>query len=139
MALSDPIAIKRKVFELLQLALPDFTCTWGFTKRDVPRKWCYMGDSTWPESDWATNRSREHTMVIPVVINAILVRTSPEEAESFLVAQLNALESTFNADSTLRETGVRNWGMAPRMLGTQPHVDGIEAQAVLDVSTTYRP
>ena len=99
-----------------------------------------MGDSTWPEATWVTNRSREYTMVIPVVVNAILTRYSAPEAEGYLVTQLTAIESTFNADSQLRSTGVVNWGLAPRMLGTQPSGDGgLEAQLVADLHVTYRP
>lgn len=139
MALSDPTTIKRKVFDLLTASLPDFTVTWGFTKREPPRVWCYLGDTAWPESEWATNRSRQHTMSIPIVLNAIKARTSPEDAEAFLIGKLTAIESAFNADSGLRDTGVISWGLAPRVLGTQPHPDGIEAQGAFDLQVTYRP
>lgn len=124
---------------MLKAALPDFTCTWGFVAKTPPRKWVYMGDTAWPDSEWATNRARQHDMSIPIVINAIMARTLPQDAEEFLAAQLDAIEATFNADSTLRDTGVITWGIAPRMMGTQPHVDGIEAQAVVELQVTYRP
>jgi hypothetical protein len=78
-------------------------------------------------------------MTIPIVLNAIKARTSPEAAETFLITQLTALEAAFDEVSDLRDTGITSWGIAPRMLGTQPHADGIEAQAVIELSVTYRP
>jgi hypothetical protein len=78
-------------------------------------------------------------LTIPIVLNAIKARTTPENAEAFLLDSLTALETAFADVSDLRETGVITWGIAPRMLGTQPHPDGIEAQAVVELSVTYRP
>lgn len=137
--MANPVDIKRKVFDLAKTALPEFTPTWGFTTREPPRKWLYMGDLTWQGSEWATNRSREHNMTIPLILNAILARRSPEDCEAYLHDQLTALEAAFNADSTLRAAGVLSWALNPRQLGTQPHPDGVEAQAVFELRVTYRP
>ncbi len=137
--MSDPIDIKRKVRDLLTDALPSFEVTWGFNSRNPPRKWCYMGDIAWPNSEWATNRSRQYEMSIPIILNAIVARTTPEAAESDLIANLVTIETAFNADSGLRTTGVISWGLAPRSIGTQPHAEGVEAQAVFDLRVTYRP
>lgn len=140
MALGKAFEIKDAVFEILKTALPDFKVTWGFTSRTPPRLWCYMGDMTWPDSEWATNRSRQHRANIPVVLNALKARTPPREAERYMHDQLAAIEAAFDADSSLRATGVISWGLAIRMSGTQPSADGgIEAQLVAELQVTYRP
>lgn len=137
--MADPIAIKRKVFDLLTAGLPDFDCTWGFTVRNPPRKWCYLGDLAWPEAEWATNRSRQYVMTIPIVLNALLARKTPEEAEAYIHAQHSTIETAFNADSSLRDTGVISWELNPRMIGVQPNPNGLEAQGAFELRVTYRP
>lgn len=139
MPVADFFAIKEAVKDILDTALPEFTVTWGFTTRDVPRQWCYLGRLHWPDGDWATNRSREYTVTIPIVLNAIKARTSPHDGESFLADQVRALVAAFDADSTLRDAGVVTWNVVPRDFGSQPHTDGLEVQAALELRVTYRP
>lgn len=138
MRVANFIGIKSKVKEILEGALSDFTVTWGFTKRDVPRKWCYIGRLHWPEGEWATNRSREYTVTVPVVLNAILARKTPEEGETWLAAQVDAVIAGFEADSDLRSLGVITWNLVPRDFGSQPHPDGLEVQTALELAVTYR-
>ena len=140
LALANPVTIKRTAFDIAKATLPDFTATWGFTTREPPRLWLYMGDMQWPSSQWQTNRSRQHEMTSPLILNALTVRKSAEESEAWILEQLNALEDAFGADSALREAGVITWELNPRQVGTQPSTDGgIEAQAVFELRVTYRP
>jgi hypothetical protein len=78
-------------------------------------------------------------MTIPIVLNAIMPRTTPEDAEAFIHSQHAVMESAFNADSSLRDTGVITWELNPRMIGTQPNPDGVEAQGAFEIRVTYRP
>lgn len=137
--LSKALAIKTHVFDLLTNNLEDFTVTWGFTTRNVDRQWCYLGDLVWPESEWRTNRSRRHTVSLPIVLNCVFARKSPQEAEAFMHEQLERLEALFDATSDVRTVGAETWGLAPQGIGTQPHTDGIEAQATFELRVTYRP
>lgn len=137
--MANPLVIKQAIRDLLVTALPDFTVTWGFGQKNPPKSWCYIGDMTWPEAEWATNRSRQYQVSMPIVLNVVKSRTSAEQVEVYLAEQYDAIEAAFSADSTLRSLGVVTWGMAPRMYGSQPHVDGVEGQAVIELQVTYRP
>lgn len=139
MPVVDFFAIKRKVRDVLTEALDDdFKVTWGFTTRNVPRTWAYLGNLSWPDGEWATNRAREYTVRMPVVLNAIKARTTPEDAEAWLAANCEALVTAFDEVSDLRELSVVSWLIEPVEFGSQPHEDGVEAQAVMAVSVTYR-
>lgn len=137
--MADFFAIKQKVRDILIANLPEFTVTWGFTKREPPRQWCYIGRMSWPSGDWETNRSRQHVMVLPIVLNAIKARTTDEEAEAWLAAQVNALTDAFGTGSDLRSLGIVTWGLLPRDFGAQPNPEGTEVQAALELTVTYRP
>jgi hypothetical protein len=137
--LADFFAIKSKAHEILTNTLPAFTVTWGFTERDMPRLWGYIGRMNWPEGDWKTNRSSEYRVTIPIVLNAIKARSKPEDAEAWMAAQVTSLTAAFSATSDLRSVGVITWILIPRDFGSQPHVDGVEVQAALELQVTYRP
>lgn len=138
MPVADFFAIKGKVKEILVTTLPDFEVTWGFTKRDVPRNWCYLGSLNWPSDEWSTNKSREYEMTVPIILNAIRPRSTPEEAEAWLAPQVASVIAAFERHSEIRDAGVITWGIRPRDFRSQPHADGIEAQAALELSVTYR-
>lgn len=138
MPVADFYAIKSKVHEVVKDTLTDFSVTWGFTTRDAPRTWAYLGNLSWPDAEWATNRSREYAVRMPVVLNAIKARTSAEDAEHWLAANCEALVLAFDETSDLRSLGVVSWLIEPVQFGSQPHTDGIEVQAVLSVTITYR-
>jgi hypothetical protein len=136
---ADFFAIKSKVRDVLVATLDDdFKVTWGFTTRNTPRVWAYLGNLSWPDGEWATNRSREYAVRMPIVLNAIKARTTPEDAEEWLAGQCEALVTAFDEASDLRELSVITWMIEPVEFGSQPHTDGIEVQAVLAVTITYR-
>lgn len=139
MPVADFFLIKREVRDIVSNSLPDFTVTWGFTQRDVPRLWAYIGRLHWPDADWVTNRRREYVVTLPIILNAIKARTTPEDAEEYLAERVNALTAAFDENSSLRNAGAISWTLAPRDFGSQPHTDGIEIQAALELQVTYRP
>lgn len=136
--MADFFSIKGKVKEILENTLTDFEVTWGFTKRDVPRNWCYIGSLNWPDAEWATTRSREYQMTVPIILNAIRPRSTAEQAEAWLAPQVQSVIDAFERYSELRTIGVITWGVRPRDFRSQPHADGIEAQAALELVVTYR-
>lgn len=136
--MANPLAIKRQVFESLTETLPDFEVTWGFTKRNPPRSWCYMGDTSFPSSDWETNRSRKYVLSIPIVLNRISARKTPEDAEAEIWGRFDSLVSLFGPGSPIGGVGAVTWMITPRMVGSQPHTEGIEAQGVFELQVTYR-
>lgn len=137
---ADFFAIKRKVRDIITGALDDdFVTTFGFTKKNPPRTWCYFGGLTWPEGENKTNRSREYEVNMPIVLNAIKPsRMGNEDAEEWLAGQVTALIAAFSATSDLRSVGVISWILVPHSFGSQPHTEGIEVQAVLELQVTYR-
>jgi hypothetical protein len=135
----DFYAIKGKVVEICKATLPDFTTTWSFTTRNPPRTWCYIGKLMWPEGEWVTNRSTQYGVTVPIVLNAIRAKSTPEDSEAWLAERMNALMGAFQADSDLRSIGVITWTAVPRYFDSQPHPDGIEVQAVIELQVTYRP
>lgn len=138
--MADFFAIKGAVVDIVSEALPDYKTTWGFTTRDVPRKWAYIGELSWPDGEWATNRSREYVVTVPVILNGIYVRLSVREAETALAEQVRKVVAAFGPDSVIRDQGVISWTLVPRHFGSQPYADGgIEAQAALELRVTYRP
>lgn len=138
--MADFFTIKGKVRDIIAEALGEFTVTFGFTKKNPPKTWCYFGGLTWPEGENKTTRSREYTVTLPIVLNAIKpARTGAEAAEEWLAGEVKTLTAAFNADSTLREAGALSWILVPRSFGSQPHTEGVEAQAVLELRVTYRP
>lgn len=132
------IDIKASTKEILEDSLPDFEVTWGFTKRDVPRKWCYLGSLSWPEAEWATTRTREYGVSLPIIVNAIMARTTPEDAERWLAERVEAITAAFDRNTVLRDAGAITWNIQPRDFRSQPHADGVEAQAALELQVTYR-
>lgn len=139
MSSADFLPIKSAVVDITKATLPDFTVTWAFLAKDPPKKWCYFGGLTFPEGENKTTRSREYTVMIPIVLNAIQpARMGNEAAETWLATQCSSLTAAFGASSTLRAAGVITWILAPRMFGSNPHTDGIEVQAVLELQVTYR-
>lgn len=137
--MADFFAIKGKARDIIAASLSEFTVTFGFTKKNPPRSWCYFGGLTWPEGENKTNRSREYTVNIPIVLNAIKpARMGNEAAEQWLADQVKTLTAAFDAASDLRSVGVISWILVPHSFGSQPHADGIEAQAVLELRVTYR-
>lgn len=138
MPVVDFYDIKIKVKEILEDSLSDFEVTWGFTKRDVPRNWCYLGSLSWPDAEWATTKSREYQMTIPIILNAIRPRSTPEQAEAWLAPKVQAVVDAFEQASDIRQIGVITWGIRPRDFRSQPHAQGMEAQAALELVVTYR-
>lgn len=124
---------------MLAALLPDFTVTLSWSNRNPPRTWCYIGDLTWPDAEWATNRSRQYTVTLPIVLNAVRARATVEDAEDWLADRATTVFNAFGPDSDIRSIGAITWNVAPRQFGSQPHPDGLEVQAVLELSVTYRP
>lgn len=139
MRVADFFSIKREVKTITENTLTEFTVTWGFTTRDVPRVWAYIGRLNWPNGEWVTNKRREYAVTLPIILNVIKARSTPEEAEDYLAQRVNALTAAFDETSSLRDTGAISWTLVPRDFGSQPHTDGIEVQAALELQVTYRP
>ncbi|MFE0648550.1 hypothetical protein ACFVZH_08190 [Streptomyces sp. NPDC059534] len=105
-------------------ALAGYQVTWGYPSRNPERRWVFVGEVLWPESQWATNRSREEVFEVSVVVNCQLSGGTSEEVESELQRMAAGIEDGMKAVPNLGIQSVVTSDFVPKKLVSFPS-DGV--------------
>ncbi|MFD3464801.1 hypothetical protein ACFWWM_00235 [Streptomyces sp. NPDC058682] len=104
-------------------ALPElagYQVTWGYPMRNPERRWVFVGEVQWPDSQWVTNRSREESFEISVVVNCQLSGATSEEVESELQRMAAGIEDGMKASPNLGIQSVVTSDFVPKKLCSFP-------------------
>ena len=109
-------------------ALAGYQVTWGFPSRTPERRWVFVGEVQWPDSQWVTNRSREEVFEISVIVNAQISGATAEEVESELQRMAAGIEDGMKATPNLGIQSVVTTDFVPKKLSSFPSDQVYEGQ-----------
>lgn len=109
-------------------ALAGYQVTWGYPARNPERRWVFVGEVHWPESQWATNRSREEVFEVSVIVNCQLSGATSEEVEGELQRMAAGIEDGMKAVPNLGIPSVIVTDFVPRKLSSFPSDQVYEGQ-----------
>lgn len=118
-------------------ALSQIQRTWSYPMREPERRWVLVGEITWQSSEWVTNRSREETFSIALLVNVQMTAATPEEAEKAAGAIAASIEDVLNQAPKIIPTVVTA-GLHPKRLVSFPSTDAYEAQFEAEAVFTAR-
>ncbi|MBT2541945.1 hypothetical protein J7E99_14830 [Streptomyces sp. ISL-44] len=127
---TNAFAFKGALRDMIK-ALPDlagYQVTWGYPMRNPERRWVFVGEVQWPDSQWATNRSREEVFEISVVVNCQLSAATSEEVESELQRMAAGIENGMKASPNLGIQSVVTSDFIPKKLSSFPSDQVYEGQ-----------
>jgi hypothetical protein len=127
---TNAFAFKGALRDMIK-ALPDlagYQVTWGYPMRNPERRWVFVGEVQWPDSQWATNRSREEVFEISVVVNCQLSAATSEEVESELQHMAAGIENGMKASPNLGIQSVVTSDFIPKKLSSFPSDQVYEGQ-----------
>ncbi|MEV5080328.1 hypothetical protein AB0K74_16360 [Streptomyces sp. NPDC056159] len=101
-------------------ALSGYQVTWGYPVRNPERRWVFVGRIQWPDSQWATNRSREEVFEISVVVNCQLSGATSEEVERELERMAEGIEDGLKANPNLGISSVVTSDFVPKEMDSFP-------------------
>lgn len=109
-------------------ALAGYQITWGYPMRNPERRWVFVGEVQWPDSQWVTNRSREEVFEISVVVNCQLSAATSEEVESELQRMAAGIENGMKVSPNLGIQSVVTSDFIPKKLSSFPSDQVYEGQ-----------
>ncbi|MFF0481053.1 hypothetical protein [Streptomyces sp. NPDC004435] len=109
-------------------ALAGYQVTWGYPSRSPERRWVFVGEVLWPDSQWATNRSREEVFEVSVVVNCQLSAATSEEVEGELQRMAEGIENGLKVSPTLGIQSVVTSDFVPKKLVSFPSDQVYEGQ-----------
>jgi hypothetical protein len=108
--------------------LAAYQVTWGFPTRNPERRWVFVGEVVWSESDWATLKSRQETFDVSVVLNCQMSGGSAEEVERELQTMAAGIEDAMKANPSLGVQSVIATDFVPKKLMSFPGDQAFEGQ-----------
>jgi hypothetical protein len=109
-------------------ALAKYQVTYGYPTRDPERRWVFVGEVDWPESQWVTNRSREEVFEISVILNAQISGATSEEVEGELQRMAEGIEDGMKANPSLGLQTVVSSDFVPKKVTSFPSDQVYEGQ-----------
>jgi hypothetical protein len=109
-------------------ALSGYQVTWGYPVRDPERRWVFVGEIHWPDSQWVTNRSREEVFEISLVVNAQISGATAEEVESELQRMAAGIEDGMKSKPNLGVQSVVSSDFVPKKVSSFPTDQAYEGQ-----------
>ncbi|MFI8237602.1 hypothetical protein ACIF83_10175 [Streptomyces sp. NPDC085866] len=109
-------------------ALAGYQVTWGYPTRSPERRWVFVGEVQWPDSQWATNRSREEVFEISVVVNAQISGATAEEVENELQVMAAGIEDGMKSNPSLGIHSVVSSDFVPKKVSSFPSDQVYEGQ-----------
>lgn len=109
-------------------ALAGYQVTWGYPTRNPERRWVFVGEVMWPDSQWVTNRSREETFEVSVIVNAQISGATAEEVENELQTMAAGIEDGMKATPNLGIQSVVTTDFVPKKLSSFPSDQVYEGQ-----------
>lgn len=110
---------------------------WGFA-RTPERVWVYCGEVSWDESAWVTNRQREETFRVRVVVNIKRRRGTPEDAERDAMRVAGLVEGLVKTTPNLNDSAITLAEWVPKRMDCWPSDEFTEAQIEADIRVTAR-
>lgn len=109
-------------------ALAGYQVTWGYPTRNPERRWVFVGEVQWPDSQWVTNRSREEVFEVSVIVNCQLSGATSEEVEMELQRMAAGIEDGMKANPNLGIQSVVTSDFVPKKLTSFPSDQVYEGQ-----------
>jgi hypothetical protein len=109
-------------------ALAGYQVTWGYPSKNPERRWVFVGEVQWPDSMWATNRSREESFEVSVIVNCQLSGATSEEVEGELQRMAAGIEDGMKASPNLGIQSVVTTDFVPKKLSSFPSDQVYEGQ-----------
>lgn len=134
--------VKKRVVDLAK-ALPTVVgdrvqTTYGWPTSAPERRWVMVGEVTWDDSEWVTNRSRQEIFSIAILFNVQMTRGTAEEVEQAAVKLGQEFEETVMADPGFAGLAVTS-NLIPRKLASWPSDGVFEANYEASLRVTARP
>lgn len=121
-----------------QPELAKYQVTWGYPSRAPERRWIFVGEVTWKESEWATNRSREEQFFIALVVNCQLTGGTSEEVERELQTMASGIENALKANPSLGIASAVTSDFIPQKLSSYPSDSVYEGQLECQIRVKAR-
>ncbi|MGV9815465.1 hypothetical protein ACWDTQ_26585 [Streptomyces cellulosae] len=127
---TNAFEVKSRLRDMIKAlpALKGYQVTWGYPTRNPERRWVFVGEISWTESDWATLRSREEVFSISVVVNCQMSGGTAEEVERELQTMAAGIEDGLKADPTLGVQSVVFSDFVPQKVSSFPSDQVFEGQ-----------
>lgn len=137
---TNAVAVKQSLKALID-ALPSFgdvQRTYG-VPRTFDKRWCNVGRITWDSSEWATNRSREESFSIELLVSVVQSAGNAESVEVEASRLAGLIEDAVKAAPNFGNSKVVTSGFKPLRLNSFPNdPEGFEAQYECAISVTAR-
>lgn len=101
-------------------ALKGYQVTWGYPSRNPERRWVFVGEIMWNDSEWTTLRRREEVFEVSVVVNCQMSGGSAEEVERELQDMAAGIEDGMKANPTLGIQSVVSSDFVPKKVTSFP-------------------
>lgn len=137
---SNALEVKGKVKALIDglPILADVQRTWGVPAH-MDREWVNLGRVRWPSSDWVTNRSRQESFTIDLLVSVVQTAGDAESVETRAMQLAAAIEDAVKANPNFGMPSVVTSGFQPTQLQSFPNdPEGYEAQYECVISVTAR-
>jgi hypothetical protein len=108
--------------------LSGYQVTYGFPVRNPERRWVFIGEVLWEDSQWATNRNREEVFSIAAVINCQISGATSEDVERELQRMAEGIENGLKANPSLGIDSVVTTDFVPKKLVSFPSDQTYEGQ-----------
>jgi hypothetical protein len=127
---TNAFAVKGALRDMIRAlpALAGYQVTWGYPTRNPERRWVFVGEVMWPDSQWVTNRSREENFEISVIVNAQISGATSEEVEAELQRMAAGIEDGMKASPNLGIPSVVVTDFVPKKLQSFPSDQVYEGQ-----------
>ncbi|MFB7185203.1 hypothetical protein ACFCZT_07765 [Streptomyces sp. NPDC056230] len=127
---TNAFAVKTALRDLAQAQpeLSGYQVTYGYPSRAPERRWVFVGEVHWQDSEWATNRMREETFEIATVINCQISGATSEEVELELQRMAAGIENGLKANPSLGIHAVVTSDFIPKKLVSFPSDQVYEGQ-----------
>jgi hypothetical protein len=112
--------------------------TYGLPTRAPERRWACVNDIRWSATEWATNRSRNETFSVSVIINVQVQGGIAATAEAAVIDIADAFEDALAANPGLSGLCITT-NFSPRALRAWPIDGAYEAQMDAEVIAVCRP
>jgi hypothetical protein len=118
--------------------LKGYQVTWGFPTRNPERRWVFVGEVQWSDSDWATLRSRQESFEISLVLNCQMSGATAEQVELELQEMASGIEDALKANPSLGLQSVVSSDFIPKKLISFPTDQAFEGQLETSVRVKAR-
>jgi hypothetical protein len=127
---TNAFAVKAALRDMIRAlpALAGYQVTWGYPTRNPERRWVFVGEVSWPDSQWVTNRAREEVFEISVVVNAQISGATAEEVETELQKMAAGIEDGMKSNPSLGVHSVVTSDFIPKKVASFPSDQVYEGQ-----------